>query len=281
MTDYPIADYDDAYANSAHITGAADYPPRWAAKAQAFRDQLSKAGRARLDLGYGTASQNRLDLFMPENSPKGLAVFVHGGYWKAFDKSYWSHLAAGPLAHGFAVAMPSYTLCPDNRVSGIAREIAAAVDFAAQEIAGPIRLTGHSAGGQLVTRMISGTPLLSEEVLGRIAGVTSISGVHDLRPLMQTEMNDTLKIDAAEAQSESPVLLAPLAPVPVTAWVGASERPEFVRQNRALYEMWRGFASPMEMHEEAGKHHFDVIDGLSDPDHPLCRAFVGLDGAAG
>ena len=281
MTDYPIADYDDAYANGAHIAGAADYPPRWAAMAEAFRAQLSKAGKARLDLGYGPASQNLLDLFMPEDAPKGLAVFVHGGYWKAFDKSYWSHLAAGPLAHGFAVAMPSYTLCPENRISGIAREIAAAVRFAAKEVAGPIRLTGHSAGGQLVTRMISGDPLLSEDVLTRVAGVTSISGVHDLRPLMQTEMNDALKIDAAEAQMESPVLLAPLAPVPVTAWVGASERPEFVRQNRALYEMWRGFATPMHMHEDAGKHHFNVIDGLSDPEHPLCRAFVGLDGAAG
>jgi acetyl esterase/lipase len=161
-------------------------------------------------------------------------VFVHGGYWKAFDKSVWSHLASGPLAHGYAVAMPSYTLCPDNSISGIAREIAAAIGAAAKEVSGPIRLTGHSAGGQLVTRMISGSPLLPPEVLGRIAGVTSISGVHDLRPVMRTEMNDILKIDAAEAQTESPVLLAPLAPIPVMAWVGADERPEFVRQNRAL-----------------------------------------------
>jgi arylformamidase len=278
VTDYPIADYDDAYANGAHIAGAADFPPRWMAMAEVFREELSKTGRARLDLGYGPAARNRLDLFLPHDSPKGLAVFVHGGYWKAFDKSVWSHLASGPLAHGYAVAIPSYTLCPDNNISGIGREIAAAVGYAAGEVAGPIRLTGHSAGGHLVTRMISGSPLLSDAVLSRIAGVTSISGVHDLRPLMRTEMNDILKIDAAEAQSESPVLLAPLAPIPVTAWVGAAERPEFVRQNRALYEMWRGFATPMRMHEDAGKHHFDVIDGLSDPDHPLCRAFVGLEG---
>lgn len=276
MTDYPIADYDDAYANGAHIEGASDFPPRWSDKAQAFREMLDKAGRAHLDLAYGAAASNHLDLFMPENAPRGLAVFVHGGYWKAFDKSYWSHLAAGPLAHGFAVAMPSYTLCPDNRIAGIGREIAAAVTLAASKIAGPIRLTGHSAGGQLVTRLVSGSQLLPDEVLARVAGVTSISGVHDLRPLQHTEMNDVLHIDAAEAQSESPVLLEPLAAIPVTAWVGADERPEFVRQNRALYEVWRGFATRMSMQEEAGKHHFNVIDGLGDADHPLCRAFMGL-----
>ncbi|MBU4527328.1 MAG: alpha/beta hydrolase [Hoeflea sp.] len=281
MTDYPIADYDDAYANGAYIDGAADYPPRWAAQAQAFRDDLSASGRARLDLAYGSGPRNRLDLFLPEGESKGLAVFVHGGYWKAFDKSVWSHLAAGPLAHGFAVAMPGYTLCPDNRIAGIGREIAAAIGFAAGEVAGPIRLTGHSAGGQLVTRMISGTALLPDAVLNRVAGVTSISGVHHLRPIMKTAMNDTLHIDAAEAVSESPVLLAPLAPVPVMAWVGAAERPEFVRQNRALYEMWRGLATPISMQEEPGRHHFDVIDGLCDPEHPLCRAFLGLDGEHG
>jgi len=280
VTDYPIADYDDAYANGAYIEGAADYPPRWAAQAQAFRDGLSASGRARLDLAYGSGPRNRLDLFLPEGEPEGLAVFVHGGYWKAFDKSVWSHLAAGPLAHGLAVAMPGYTLCPDNRIAGIGREIADAVSFAASEVDGPIRLTGHSAGGQLVTRMISGTALLPEAVLVRVAGVTSISGVHDLRPIMKTAMNETLHIDRDEAQSESPVLLAPLAPVPVMAWVGAAERPEFVRQNRALYEMWRGFETPMSVHEEPGRHHFDVIDGLADPEHPLCRAFLGLDGQA-
>ncbi|MDZ7603319.1 MAG: alpha/beta hydrolase, partial [Hoeflea sp.] len=154
MTDYPITDYDDAYANGAYIEGAADYPPRWAALAQDFRDGLAASGLARLDLAYGEGPRNRLDLFLPEGDPKGLAVFVHGGYWKAFDKSVWSHLAAGPLAHGFAVAMPGYTLCPDNRIAGIGLEIAAAISLAAEQVAGPIRLTGHSAGGQLVTRMI-------------------------------------------------------------------------------------------------------------------------------
>ncbi|OCW59196.1 alpha/beta hydrolase [Hoeflea olei] len=281
MTDYPISDYDDAYANGAHIEGAADYPPQWSRQAEAFRDALAAAGRARLDLAYGPAERNRLDLFLPESAPKGLAVFVHGGYWRAFSKSEWSHLAAGPLAHGYAVAMPSYTLCPDNRIAGIGREVAAAIGFAANEVAGPIRLTGHSAGGQLVTRMISGPALLSDAVTARIAGVTSISGVHDLRPIMLTAMNDTLKIDDAEAQAESPVLLEPRAPIPVMAWVGAAERPEFVRQNRALYEMWRGFSTPVRMHEDQGRHHFNVIDGLADPNHPLCRAFLGLDQAAG
>lgn len=278
MTAYPIEDYDDAYQNAAYIPGAAEYPPRWSEQAGAFRQKLGEQGRSRLDLAYGPGPRNRLDLFLPEGTPKGLTVFVHGGYWKAFDKTFWSHLAAGPLAHGYAVAMPEYTLCPDNSIAGIGGEIAAAISTAAGEVAGPLRLTGHSAGGQLVARMISGAPLLPDPVLARIAGVTPISGVHDLRPLLRTEMNDILKLDEADAVSESPVLHKPLAAVPVAAWVGAAERPEFVRQNRAFYEMWRGFETPMTIHEEAGRHHFDVIEGLADPEHALCRTVLGLGG---
>lgn len=276
MSDYPISDYDDAYANGAHIAGAADYPQRWAEQAAAFREARAAVGRARIDLDYGAGARQVLDLFLPDSAVKGIVVFVHGGYWKAFDKSFWSHLAAGPQAHGYAVAMPSYTLCPDARIGDIALEMAQAVSLAAREVGGPIRLTGHSAGGHLVTRLISGMPLLPAEVLERVEGVTSISGVHDLRPLMRTEMNDILRIDAQEAQTESPVLAQPLAAIPVTAWVGAEERPEFVRQNRLLFEMWRGFQTPVTMVEEAGRHHFNVIDGLADPDHDLCRALLGL-----
>ncbi len=275
MTSYPIADYDDAYANLAHIPAAETFPPRWTVEAAAFRARLATEGRARLDMRYGDRPRNLLDLFLPERAPKGLAVYVHGGYWMARDKADWSHLAQGALARGFAVAMPSYTLCPDIGISGIAREIASAVAVAAFEVAGPIRLAGHSAGGHLVTRLVSGTPILDADLLDRIAGVVSISGVHDLRPILKTSMNKTLGLDAAEAEAESPALLAPLVPIPVTAYVGAAERPEFIRQTRLLYEMWRGFAPTMAIVEAEGLHHFTVIDGLIDPESRLCGAFVG------
>ena len=109
-------DWDDAYANGKYIEDAASYPDRWAADAAAFRDVMQAESRLESDLTYGPAARNRVDLFMPQNPPAGLAVFVHGGYWQKFDKSLWSHLAAGALGHGWAVALPSYTLAPDAPV---------------------------------------------------------------------------------------------------------------------------------------------------------------------
>jgi tryptophan 2,3-dioxygenase len=270
---HPIVDWDDAYANAAHIPDGASYPQRWAERAAAFRERLSGA-RARLDLPYGPAPRNRLDIFLPDGQSHGLVVFVHGGFWKAFDKSAWSHLAEGALASGRAVAIPSYTLCPDARIAEITREIAAAVEFVASEVPGPISLCGHSAGGHLVVRMICRASPLDERTALRIARTVSISGLHDLRPLMATKMNASLRIDWDEALVESPALLAPRPGQSVVAWVGADERPEFIRQSRLLEMMWRGFDARMTMVEEPGRHHFSVLDGLAEPRHPLTKALV-------
>ena len=267
-----IEDWNDAYTNGAHIAGGDGYPGRWAEAAVAFRDAIAEIGSARLDLAYGAQPRNRLDLFLPAEKPWGLFVFVHGGFWMRFDKSTWSHLAEGAVRRGFAVAMPSYTLCPDIGIAGIAREVAEAVSFAGNEVEGPIYLAGHSAGGHLVSRLMAAPALLPEETQRRIAHVVSISGLHDLRPLMKATMNATLKIATVDALAESPALLEPLPNTKITCWVGAAERAEFIRQNALLANIWRGLGAATAEIVEANRHHFNVIEGLTDPRSPLTAA---------
>ncbi|WP_376961785.1 alpha/beta hydrolase [Azospirillum sp. A26] len=277
MTDLRrITDWDDAYSNGAHIPGGDAYPARWAERAAAFRTELAADGRAELDLPYGEGERERYDLFRPEGAAKGTVVFVHGGYWMAFDKARWSHLAAGPLAQGWAVAMPSYTLCPEKRIAGITRQMAQAVEAVAGAEAGPLRLTGHSAGGHLVSRLVCADAPLSDKVRARVEHVVSISGLHDLRPLLNTRMNATLRLDEAEAVAESPALLRPQPGIGITCWVGADERPEFVRQTELLANVWLGLGVATGLQLAVGRHHFDVIDDLADPESDLVAALLGL-----
>ncbi len=265
MVDAAITDFDTAYGNAGAIAGAETYPPRWRERAAAFRKELEAAGRARLACPYGDGERAVYDLFLPEGTPGGLAVYVHGGYWKAFGRSEWSHLAAGALARGFAVAMPSYPLCPAVRIAEITRHVGQFLDAVAAEVSGPIRLSGHSAGGHLVTRMICTDSPLSEATAARIDRVLSISGVHDLRPLLKTQMNEILALDLAEARAESPALLEPQGDAALTCLVGGDELPEFRRQNTLLASAWRGLGLRTAAIEAPGRHHFDVIDALEDP----------------
>ncbi|GGG78182.1 esterase [Salipiger pallidus] len=260
-------DLSDAYANGPYIAQAETYPPRWTEAAAQFRAALPGA-RRREGLAYGQSARERFDLFLPEGTARGVVVFVHGGYWMKFGREVWSHLAAGSLAAGWAVAMPSYDLCPDVRISGITAQIAAAVTAIAAEVPGPIRLAGHSAGGHLVARMPA-PGVLPDDVAARIAHVMPISPLSDLRPLLHTDMNATLHLDASEAWGESPIAMA-TPTVPVTVWVGADERPAFIDQARWLIEAWDAT-----LVIDDGRHHFDVIDGLGTPGSSMLNALLG------
>ena len=264
-----MKDWDDAFANSAHIPGSGDFPAQWAAAALAYR---GSGRRIDLNVGYGPGPRDCFDLVWPDGQPKGLAVFVHGGYWMQSDKSFWTDLAEGARAAGWLVCLPGYALAPTVRISAITRQIGQAISAAAERVAGPIRLAGHSAGGHLVARMICTDTPLSPDLSARIDRTLSISGVHDLRPLRHTRMNATLGLDGAEAALESPALLRPTATARLTCWVGGGERPEFLRQARLMARRWHGSADCV----VDGMHsHFSVLDGLRDPASPITGAFVG------
>lgn len=265
-----MIDWDDAFDNSGYVAGSDAFPAIWAATAAAYRAKHEARGTGRFDLSYGPHQRNRYDLFLPDGAPKGLVVFVHGGYWLKFDKTTWSHLTAGSVSAGWAVAAVSYPLAPEARISEITRAVTAAIVAAATEVAGPIRLAGHSAGGHLVARQAC-EGVLPREVVARLVRTVSISGVHSLLPLTATKMNDKLRLTEDEAQAESPALCQPLAQSRTTFWVGAQERPEFLRQTRLIEERWAAAEADVRAVYEAGKNHFSVVEGLTEAGSALMQ----------
>ncbi|MEO1139365.1 MAG: alpha/beta hydrolase [Pseudomonadota bacterium] len=259
---------DDAYANMPYIPDGDAYPARWAADAAAFRAARSR-GSVALGVSYGDTPRQAYDLFRPDCDSTGLCIFVHGGYWLKFDRSFWSHFAQGALMRGWTIAMPSYDLCPEVHIADITRQIARAVQTIADTTSGPVALVGHSAGGHLVSRMTQ-PGLLPDAVVARISSITPISPVSDLRPLLKTSMNSEFKLTEDSATAESPALMTSRLPIPTNVWVGADERPVFLDQARWLATAW---SCPLRIAD--GTHHFDVIDALKLPDSQLMTDVLG------
>lgn len=264
----PITDWDDAYANSANVPEVAQLSEDWLRWSAQFH-----AAHPRETLTYGPGARQFVDLYRPEGEAKGLVLFVHGGYWHMRNGRDFSFLAQGPLARGYAVGVVTYTLAPEARISEITAGVAVALQRTAEAVEGPIFLAGHSAGGHLVSRM-GCDGVLDERLAGRIAHILSISGVHDLRPLLRTQMNSTLGLDAAEAAAESPALLIPQDGLRITCAVGSNELPEFLRQADLLANVWWGLGAETRAVHLPGLHHFDVIDGLSTSEGALTRLLL-------
>ena len=265
-----MIDWDDAFDNTGYVLGAENLGDTLSADAAAFRAESERKNHLRHQITFGHHPREIIDLYRTDSSIQDVVIFVHGGYWHMLDNSYWSHLAEGALARGWAVAIPSYPLAPEFRIAQITQSIARAVHQVSEACTGSIRLVGHSAGGHLVSRMVcAGT--LESPILQRIQRVVSVSGIHDLRPMVGIEMNNILRLTTEEAERESPALLEPCG-VPTTFWVGAHERPEFLRQNRLIAESWQRKGAPIRTGYQDNHDHFSIIETLADQNSPLTSA---------
>ncbi|MFC7539329.1 alpha/beta hydrolase [Siccirubricoccus deserti] len=166
----------------------------WAADAAAFRAAWPEV---ELGLAYGPGEREKLDLFRPgpgESWPT--ALFIHGGYWQALDRSFFSHMARGLLAHGVAVAVASYDLCPQVTLARIVEQMRAAAVLLHRRTGRRLLAAGHSAGGHL-TAMLMATdwrarhPALPADLVP--AGLP-ISGVFELPPLLPTTIATALRL---------------------------------------------------------------------------------------
>ena len=265
------ADPDDAYENRIHIPDADRHLAAWPKDAATFRRSFAGAN---LNLAYGSSKRTHYDLFTPKGGIEaacGLAAFVHGGYWLALSKDDFSHMAAGLLARGWAVAILGYTLAPQARITQITREISTAIEHLSKTGKGPLRLIGHSAGGHLVSRMMCDDINFGPVTTQRLDRVLSVSGLHDLRPLQRLAKNELWQLDYNESHAESSLLRTPRPGIDLVCVAGADERPEFIRQNAILPLVWQGLGANCHSQLLAGHNHFTIIETMTRADSHLCE----------
>jgi len=258
--------------------------PLWLARFAEASATARAALAPKLDLRYGPGTKETLDLFLPSGRARGTFVFVHGGYWRTLDKSDFSFVAEPFVEKGMAVAVVNYDLCPGVTIAAIVGECRRAVAWIVHEgVAhglnpGPLVLAGHSAGGHLAATMLATDWTALGLARPPLAGVVSVSGVHDLAPMVLFSFNSDFGLTDAEAARLSPVRMTPQSRAPLLLAVGADETSEFVRQTRILWDAWprnrpAGASGPMLI---PGRNHFSVVVDFADARSELTRATLAL-----
>lgn len=251
-----------------------------------WRDASERAragSRAWLDVPYGPSAAERLDLFLPASTCRGMLAFFHGGYWRSLDKRDFSFIAPALNRAGFGVAVVGYALCPMVRIRDIVMQSvqsAAWLHRNARHFGAPpgqLHFAGHSAGGHLATLLLECrwneyAADLPDNLAG---GALSISGIYDLREIVKVpSINCDVRLDESSAVEASPALMPPPKREVLLTAVGECENSGFHVQHELISKRWK--SAVRSRRTCPGDNHFTVLDRLSDDSSDLFQDAVGL-----
>lgn len=271
-------DYETEYNNRARVPEHPGIIAGWQSDAAAYRNEAV----SELGVSYGASERQHYDLFKPEAvKSDALVLFIHGGYWQALDRSFFSHMARGANLLGVPVAVAGYDLCPQVELGHIVWEMQQAAAALWRRYNLPVVAAGHSAGGHLAACLLATDwknvdPDLPDQLVPAAYG---ISGLYNLKPLTETSINTALGLSLEAAERESPLFWPAPSGLIMDAVVGGGESEEYLKQSRRLVDVW-GLEGVQTRYEEiAGANHFTVLAGLADPDNAMTRRLAELAGA--
>jgi arylformamidase len=274
-------DYDLLYNPRLTVIGYQAVIERWEADSQRARAQLD----CYLDVPYGAAESERMDIFRAQGTSRGTLMFIHGGYWRALDKKSFSFLAPALTGAGITLAVPNYALCPAVEVRDIVMQMVQACAWLYRNGANfgapgnRLHVSGHSAGGHLAAMMLCCLwPRFSPDLPQKtVAAALSVSGVYDLTEIVKVPtVNCDVRLDEKAAIQVSPAFMPPATDAPLYTAVGAEENEGFHVQNRIIAERWgrtRRADIPC-----PGANHFTVLDQMRNASSGLFKATLQMMG---
>lgn len=281
--DKDAAWYEQQYNPRASVPDFQAVFDRWDARSAAALQRFD--GYA--DVAYGPHPLQTLDVWRARGDAKAALVFIHGGYWRALDKKPFSFIAPSFVDAGVTFFNINYALSPAVTLEEIVRQVVQAGAWIwrnSSHFGAPrerLYVAGHSAGGHLAAMMLAALwPVYSSDLPRKLfQGALSISGVHDLRPIVHCDfLRADVPLDLASARRLSPALLPPATDARLWTSLGGDESPAFHEQSRAIAQAWKQVhAGDIPM---PGENHFTVIERLGEPESPLHQGALRMMGLA-
>lgn len=270
---------EEHYNVRMRVLNAVDYFADWKNKSEI----VVKNTKAHIDIRYGAGEKATLDLFLPDGdvTHAPVHIFIHGGYWKALDKADHSFVAKAFVELGIAVLVVNYDLCPSVHLSHIVDQMGEMMAWVANNASSygldtdQVHISGHSAGGHLAAC------LLTRDLDIRIKSCVAISGLYDLKPLVNTSMNQDIGLSDEDAVRLSPLGQKCFSICPVLAIVGGAEGAGFLWQSQQGVEDWMRQGLTAEIITPDQANHFDVLNMFADPGSDIFDRVMSLYSAAG
>ncbi|WP_292713199.1 alpha/beta hydrolase [Microbacterium sp. 67-17] len=208
-----------------------------------------------------------VEVFDPPHASAGLAILLHGGFWRAaYDRTYLRGMAAALAAqNGIMVALPEYRRVgePGGGIPGTLADVAEIL----QRVPGllgaaesDVVVAGHSAGGHLALVVAADIPRPPRRVVS-LAGVLDLAAAHDARLSNGAVAALLGESEPSEAQVAAiDPLRRAVPPCEIVLLHGDRDDEVPVAYSRA----YRRKAPDAELIVLPGADHYDVIDPRSE-----------------
>ncbi len=235
--------------------------------------------------------RHSLDLFSPARRPgiagapaAPLLLYFHGGVWQRGDKGDYRNIGEAFAARGILTAIVNYRLTPPARhpehVQDAARAVAWAIRHAAAYGGRPDRvcLSGHSAGGHLVTLLVFDPRYLRAEGVEpeSLAGVIAFSGIFDLRrPIDDTaeggferHISPPFGRDPSVLDDASPIRHLRSTGVPLLIVLAGEDYRDMQVQSTVFAVALRQREMPAQFETIPGRGHFQLVQAIGSAGDP-------------
>ncbi len=235
--------------------------------------------------------KHTLDIFRPEGQ-QGLPVllFFHGGVWQRGDKAAYTNVGQALARRGILTLVVNYRLTPTVRHPGHVQDAARATAWALENVErfggrkDRVFLSGHSAGGHLVTLLLFDPSYLKAvgHAPDELAGVIALSGVFDLtRPIDDTPEGGfegfifpPFGPDKAARLAASPVSHLRAVRPPLLVLLAGEDYEDMRQQSRDFVATLRNRKLPVSFLTIPGRGHFELIQQIGSDKDPTTEHLV-------
>ncbi len=235
------------------------------------------------NLCYGKTSLQKLDVFYKykkKNLP--IHIFIHGGYWRALDKSYHSHMALPFIKNNICFFNINYELCPKVKLTDIKNQIIKAILWIhknAKKFGGDnnnIVLSGHSAGAHLVSMMLSVNWIKYNINPNIFKGIALISGIYNTEIVPDLKVNDEIRLSNIEAIRNNPFRLKPKLNTKAIISYGNKEPLLWQKQSKKFLKFLNNNNFQCKEIISKNDNHFSLIDTLGNFNNKLVKEIISL-----
>lgn len=227
------------------------------------------------DLAYGDAAQQRLDVYVPQNTGGArmpVIVFWYGGRWSEGDKLDYRFVGAALASLGCVAVLPNYRHYSEVKLAGFMADAARAGHWAAAHAAqfggdpGRLYTMGHSAGAHMAALVTLDTRYFRANGAGvpRIAGLIGLSGPYDFLPLTDLDLEDMFGPPALYPLSQPIDFVR--ADAPKTLLIhGLADDSVWPKNSRNLASALGSLGVPVTLKLYPRTRHADTVAALSLP----------------